>query len=74
MNKQKKVLTRTKHGVLSGTLAGFAEHFEISKSKLRFVFLVLGLFGIGLVFYFVLWLCIPSYNQRALLLAEQDDV
>jgi len=73
MEKNKGVLTRAKHGVISGTLAGIAEHFGLRRGKLQFVFIILGVFGIGFLLYFILWLCIPSYSQRALLLAKLDE-
>jgi len=70
MMQNDKVLSKKKHGVISGTLSGLAEHFGISKGRLRFVFLILGFMGIGIIFYFVLWLSIPNYSQRAELLDD----
>lgn len=72
MSIKGKVLTRAKHGVISGTLTGFAKHFGISRGRLQFVFCILGLFGIGIIFYLILWASIPSYAQRDYLLAEQE--
>jgi phage shock protein PspC (stress-responsive transcriptional regulator) len=72
MKQNGKVLSKCKHGVVSGTLSGLAEHFGISKARLRFVFLILGFMGIGFIFYFVLWLSIPNYSQRAELLEKQN--
>jgi len=72
MKQKGSVLTRSKHGIISGTLSGLAKHFGISKSRLRFVFLLLAFIGIGFIFYFVLWISIPSYAQRELLLAKLD--
>ncbi len=59
-----KVLTRTKHGIISGTLAGFAEYYGLRKSRLRLVFFILAFTGVGVLFYFLLWISIPSYSQR----------
>ena len=73
MDNNEQVLTRTKHGIVSGTLGGIAEYFGIRKGRLRFVFLILGFFGIGFIFYFILWLSIPSYAQRISLLAELEN-
>jgi len=72
MNHKSKVLSKSKHGVVSGTLSGLAEHFGISRARLRFVFAVLGCMGIGFIFYFVLWISIPNYSQRAELLENQN--
>jgi phage shock protein PspC (stress-responsive transcriptional regulator) len=74
MKQNGKALSKNKHGVVSGTLSGLAEHFGISKARLRFVFLILGLMGIGIIFYFVLWISIPNYSQRAELLEKQSRV
>ena len=65
MSKSSKVLTRTKHGIISGTLGGLAEHFGFRKTRLRLLFVILALFGIGFIMYFVLWVSIPSYSQRS---------
>lgn len=71
-NQQPRVLTRAKHGVVSGTLAGFAEYYNLNLAGLRFVFLVTLLFGgLGLIFYIVLRLSIPAYSERERLIAEK---
>lgn len=72
MNSKKKVLTRSKHGLITGTLRGFADYYDLNLTKLQFVFVISALFGIGFVIYFVLWISIPSYSQRELLLADLE--
>ena len=72
MNSNKKVLTRSKHGLITGTLRGFADYYDLNLTKLQFVFVIFALFGIGFVIYFVLWISIPSYSQRELLLADLE--
>ena len=72
MNSKKKVLTRSKHGLITGTLRGFADYYDLNLTKLQFVFVIFALFGIGFVIYFVLWISIPSYSQRELLLADLE--
>lgn len=74
MKQNSKVLSKSKHGVVSGTLSGMADHFGISRGRLRFVFLVLGLMGIGFIFYFVLWISIPNYSQRAELIEKENSI
>lgn len=74
MNKNNKVLSKNKYGIVSGTLSGLAEHFGISRGRLRFVFIILGFMGIGFIFYFVLWISIPNYSQRAELLEKQNSI
>ncbi|WP_448569707.1 PspC domain-containing protein [Thalassotalea ganghwensis] len=72
MNTHRRVLTRSKDGIVTGTLSGIAEHFGIRKNRLQFVFLILAFMGIGFFIYFILWICIPSYEQRAAFLADID--
>jgi phage shock protein PspC (stress-responsive transcriptional regulator) len=71
MDTDNKVLTRAKNGVFTGTLAGFADYYNLNLSGLRFVFIVLFLCGfMGLVLYIVLRLSLPAFEERAHLLAE----
>lgn len=64
MQSEKRVLTRTKHGLITGTLRGLAEYYGLNLNGLQFVFLIAAFCGVGLVLYFVLWVSIPSYSQR----------
>lgn len=69
---EEKVLTRAKHGFLTGTLAGFADYYNLSVSGLKLVFIILTLCGgMGIIFYLVLRLSIPAYTERPRLLAEK---
>lgn len=70
MESNIKVLTRSKHGLVSGTLRGLADYYSFNLNGLQFVFLIAAFFGIGFVLYFVLWVSIPSYSKRAGLLNE----
>ncbi len=72
VKEEVKVLTRSKHGLISGTLSGIAEYLGISKGRLQFVFVILGLMGIGVLFYLVLWVSIPRYGLRETLLAKKN--
>lgn len=71
MDTDNKVLTRAKHGVISGTLAGFADYYNLNCSGLRFVFFILLFCGFGFIMYLVLWMSIPRYSAREKLLAEK---
>lgn len=73
MSSEIKVLTKAKHGLVSGTLRGLADYYHLNLNGLQFVFLVAALFGFGIVLYFVLWISIPSYSQREVLLAEIEE-
>jgi phage shock protein PspC (stress-responsive transcriptional regulator) len=70
MTCDNKVLTRSNKGLITGTLTGLAEHFGLNKSKLQLVFVILAFMGVGFMVYFILWISIPSYNQRADLLED----
>lgn len=74
METVKKVLTRTEHGVISGTLGGFADYYNLNLSGLRLVFLALALCGfLGVILYIVLRVSIPAYSEREHLLAELEN-
>lgn len=70
MQSNIKVLTKSKHGLISGTLRGLADYYSLNLNGLQFVFLIAAFFGVGLVLYFVLWISIPSYSHRDVLLKE----
>ncbi|WP_157813541.1 PspC domain-containing protein [Pseudoalteromonas spongiae] len=72
MESNRKVLTRAKHGSVTGTLRGLADYYCLNLNGLQFVFLIAALFGVGFLIYFALWLSIPSYSQRAVFLQELE--
>jgi phage shock protein PspC (stress-responsive transcriptional regulator) len=48
-------------GILTGTAAGIAEHFDLDPTIVRLGFVALGLFGgAGLPLYLAAWLLIPE--------------
>ena len=73
MVQHDKVLTRSKNGTISGTLGGIAEYFGLRRGRLQFVFIVLAFMGGGFLLYFILWVSIPSYSQRAKLLKRSNN-
>lgn len=64
MELKTDVLTRAKHGVVSGVLSGLSQYYNLKLWKLRLVFSILLFFGIGIVMYLVLWASISSYTKR----------
>lgn len=70
MSSQIDVLTKSKHGLVSGTLRGMASYYHLNLNGLQLVFLIAAFFGIGFVFYAVLWLSIPGYTRREALLQK----
>ncbi|MDY6929875.1 MAG: PspC domain-containing protein [Pseudomonadota bacterium] len=65
-----RVLTRSKHGLVSGTLRGMANYYHLNLNGLQLVFLIAAIFGFGFVIYLVLWMSIPAYSKREKLLRE----
>ena len=50
--------------------ARMASYYHLNLNGLQLVFLIAAFFGIGFVFYAVLWLSIPSYTRREALLQK----
>lgn len=72
MEPEIKVLTRSKNGTLTGTLSGFAAYYNLNLGGLQFVFVIAALMsGFGIVLYLVLWMSIPPYANRAMLLQRK---
>ncbi len=58
---QKDRLYRTRNGVFAGVCGGIAEFFGLSTSAIRWVTLLLILFGgLSLWVYILLWLIVPK--------------
>ncbi len=54
-------LTRPRHGrVIAGVCAGIADHYGWSRSVVRLLFVLFGLFGAGELAYIVLWILMPK--------------
>ncbi len=58
---QKKRLYRTRNGVFAGVCGGIAEFFGLNASTIRWVTLLLILFGgLSIWVYIILWLIVPK--------------
>ncbi len=58
---QKKRLYRTRNGILAGVCGGIAEFFGLSTTAIRWVTLLLILFGgLSIWVYIILWLIVPK--------------
>ncbi|MFN2556967.1 MAG: PspC domain-containing protein [Nitriliruptorales bacterium] len=54
-------LTRPRRGgVIAGVCAGIADHFGWSRTTVRLLFVLFGLFGAGELAYIVLWILMPK--------------
>lgn len=62
---QKNRLYRTRNGVLAGVCGGIAEFFGLNASTIRWVTLLLILFGgLSLWVYILLWLIVPKKPEN----------
>ncbi len=58
---RKKRLYRTRNGIFAGVCGGIAEFFGLNASTIRWVTLLLILFGgLSIWVYIVLWLIVPK--------------
>jgi phage shock protein C len=46
--------------IIAGVCGGLAEYYGISSTRIRWAFVVFGLFGAGEVVYIVLWIILPK--------------
>lgn len=54
-------LTRsTRNHMIAGVCGGLAEYYGISSTRIRWAFVVFGLFGAGEIVYIVLWIVVPK--------------
>lgn len=62
MTKTEKRLVRTsKNKMLGGVAAGIGDYFDLDPNIIRFLFIVLTVFGgSGVLMYLLLWLLLPS--------------
>ena len=55
---QLKRSTRSK--IIAGVCGGLADFYGISSTRIRWAFVIFGLFGAGEVVYIVLWILLPK--------------
>lgn len=61
MSEGQKRLVRPQRGRrLAGVCVGLAEYFEVKASRVRFGFVLFGLFGAGEIVYIALWIILPK--------------
>lgn len=54
-------LVRPRRGkVIAGVCAALADRFGLSRTLVRVLFVLFGIFGVGEIVYIVLWLLIPK--------------
>jgi phage shock protein PspC (stress-responsive transcriptional regulator) len=54
-------LVRRQHGkMIAGVCAGLADNYNISVTRLRWAFVIFGLFGAGEIVYILLWILLPK--------------
>ncbi|MEM4634178.1 MAG: PspC domain-containing protein [Candidatus Anstonellaceae archaeon] len=55
-----KLYKSTKNKILGGVCGGIAEHYGWDPTMVRVAFVLLTLFGPGLLLYILLWLVLPK--------------
>lgn len=54
-------LVRRRDGrMIAGVCAGLTDYYNISVTRLRWAFVVFGLFGAGEIVYVLLWMLLPK--------------
>ena len=48
---------------LAGICGGLGDYLNLDPTVVRVIFVVLGLFSIGILLYVVLWLIVPEYPE-----------
>lgn len=61
MTSTEKRLTRSKKDrVIAGICGGMGEYFNIDPLFIRIVFVLLGIYGAGVIIYIILWIVLPE--------------
>lgn len=59
-------LVRPRKGkVIAGVCASLADRFGLSRTLVRVLFVLFGLFGVGELVYIVLWIIVPKEETSA---------
>lgn len=66
-------LVRSSNKAIAGVCAGVAEYFGLEPRKVRLVWLVLALLGVGapVVFYLLLWFLMPDAGMQKMSYEER---
>lgn len=59
MKAAKKLYRSGKSKILGGVCGGIGEYLDIDPTIIRLLWVLFGLSGIGVLFYFIAWLLIP---------------
>ena len=65
MAAKKKLYRSEDQQVLGGVCGGLAEYFSIDVTLVRIIFVLLGLNGMGVALYFILWVLVPTESMIA---------
>ncbi|MEI8201982.1 MAG: PspC domain-containing protein [Bacteroidota bacterium] len=63
--ESKRLYRDTDHQIISGVAYGIAEYFVVDPVAIRIAFVLLGMFGGGVLIYFICWIAIPSKRKSA---------
>jgi phage shock protein C len=57
-------LVRPRQGkIIAGVCAAIADRFDLSRTMVRILFVLFGLFGVGEFVYLLLWILIPRASD-----------
>ncbi len=59
-----KIYKSNKDVFIAGVCAGIGEAFNIDATIIRIIFVVFGIYGPGILLYILLWIVLPSRNER----------
>lgn len=57
---RQRLVRRQDEKMIAGVCAGLAEYYNTSVTRLRWAFVIFGLFGAGEIVYILLWMLLPK--------------
>jgi phage shock protein C len=57
---ERRLTRSSQNKIIAGVWGGLAEYYGISSTRIRWAFVVFGLFGAGEVVYICLWIVLPK--------------
>ena len=70
MSNGRQLRRNTDDKIIAGVASGTAEFLNIDTSLARIIWVILGLFGPGLIIYVVMWLVVPEKGSDRPIIEE----
>ena len=61
---EQRLMRRRDERIIAGVCAGLADYYNISVTRLRWAFVVFGVFGAGEIVYVLLWMLISKEKEK----------